>query len=378
MSKIKYIAAVLFMIIAGFLFYTKIYIPKSTYTKVSPKKGDMNIKVFGIGTLGAKNIYAINALTAGKILKITKDEGTWVKKGEVLVEMDPVDLPQLIDEAKIGVQKAFLEVDASKKELQSLIAQKRLAQLTYKRYEKLKEQSFASQSEYDKAKADLDAIDAQIAATKARISSAKAEVMRMKKSVESLEIKLAHYTIKAPVDGYIIVREADVSESVVSTQPILKVVDPKTVWIRAYIDERLSGKIKVAQHAFITLRSQPNKKFAGVVTRIVAQSDAITQEREVDISFEKLPLPFYMNEQAEVNIITKKLKNILQIPADVLIHKDAKNGVWLDIDAKAHFVTLKIVAISNGTAAVTGLSLTDKIIVPKADKKPLFEGAGIH
>ena len=379
MSKaVKYALAAVIVAIAGFIFYNKVYIPKSTYEKVTPTKGEMDVTVFGIGNVGAKDIYSVNALVAGKIVKITKDEGEWVKKGELLVEMDPVDLPELLAEAKISVKKASLELTASKKELQSLIAQKKLALVTYKRYAKLKEQSFASQSEYDKAKADLDAIDAQIAASKARINSSAAEILRAQKSVDALSVKLSRYTITAPVDGYIIAREADRAESVVPTQAILKIVDPKTVWIRAYIDERISGDIKVGQKASITLRSQADKKFAGVIKRIVAQSDAVTQEREVDISFEKLPIPFYINEQAEVLINTKVLKDVTKIPSSLLVHKDGKVGVWVNQGGKAHFALVEVLALSNEMAAVKGLSSSAQILVPSSKKKPLFEGSGIH
>ena len=212
----------------------------------------------------------------------------WVKKGDLLVTMDTVDIPQLLDEAKISVKKANSELIASQKELQSIKAQKNLAQVTYNRYAKLQKQSFASQAEYDKAKADLDVINAQIEATKAHINSAKAEVTRAKKGVEALEVKLSRYKIYAPVDGYVISKDAEIAQSVTPSQSILKIVDPKTVWIKAYIDEKISGDVKVGQKASITLRSQNDKKFSGYVKRIVAQSDAITEEREVNIAFDKL------------------------------------------------------------------------------------------
>ena len=374
----KYALAALLVVGGGIIFYNKVYIPKSTYAKVSPVKGDLNIAVFGIGDVGAKDIYAVNAQTSAKILTITKDAGDWVKKGELLVRMDPVDLPQLLQEAKISVKKATLELVASKKELLSLIAQKKLALITYERYAKLKEQSFASQSEYDKAKADLDALNAQIAASKARINSASAEIVRAKKSVEALEVKLTRYTITAPIDGYVISKEADVSESVVPTQAILKIVDPKTVWIKAYIDERISGNIRVGQRASITLRSQANKKFSGIVKRIAPESDAVTQEREVDVAFTKLPIPFYINEQAEVLIDTEAFKDVTKIPSNLLVHKDGKVGVWVDENSKAHFQEVKVLGISHNEAAVKDLSTTLELIVPATNKKPLFEGSGIH
>ena len=377
-KSLKYIVILAVILVAGAIFYNKVYIPKSTYERVTPTQGDLDLTIFGIGNVGAKEIYAVNSLTATKIKAINSDEGKWVKKGDLLVVMDAVDLPQLIEEAKIAVQKAQMEVTASVKDLDAQYAQKHLALITYKRYDKLKAQSFASQAEYDKAKADLDAINAQIAATKAHIDSAKHEVIRAQKSVDALTTKLSRYKIYAPVDGYVIAKDADIGESVVPTQPILKIVNAKDVWIRTYIDERISGNIKVGQKAQITLRSQVNKKFNGYVKRIVAQSDPITQEREVDVAFDKLPLPFYINEQAEVLVATKTLKNVTKVPLDVIVHKDGKSGVWIDKDSEAHFKTLKILGQDEKMAAVADLSPNAVLILPAKNKKPLFEGSKVH
>ena len=374
-SLMKYSLVAILALGGGTVFYNKVYVPKSTYTKVSPTKGDMAVEIFGIGNVDAKNIYALNAQSAAKILNITKDAGEWVKKGELLVEMDPVDLPLLLEEAQISVKKASLELIATQKELQSLIAQKNLASVTYKRYAKLKEQSFASQSEYDKAKADLDALDAQIAASKAHINSAKAEITRAKKSTEALSVKLSRFKIYAPVDGYIIARDVDIQESVMPSQAILKIVDPKTVWIRAYIDEKISGAVALKQEASITLRSKSNKTYKGYVSRIVPQSDAVTGEREVDVMFENLPLPFYINEQAEVQITTKKLENIIKIPGEALVHKDDKSNVWIFKDGKAHYKEVKVLARNGKDVAVSGLNISDTLIIPATNKKPLSEGS---
>jgi len=377
-SLVKYSLVALLALGGAAVFYNKVYIPKSTYETVSATTQDMDIEIFGIGNVDAKNIYSLNAQSAAKILKITKDAGEWVKKGELLVEMDPVDLPLLLEEAKISVKKASLELIATQKELQSLRAQKDLAWVTYKRYEKLKEQSFASQSEYDKAKADLDALDAQIAASQAHINSARAEITRAKKSAQALRVKLSRFTIHAPVDGYIIAREADLQESVVPTQAILKIVDPKTVWIRAYIDEKVSGAIALNQEATIRLRSKPQKSYKGYVSRIVPQSDAVTGEREVDVMFEELPLPFYINEQAEVEITTKKLHNSITIPAAALISKKGEFGVWVAKGNKAHFKAVEVLARNKERVAITGVTAADRVIIPAKNKKPLSEGSRVN
>jgi len=379
MSKsVKYIIVLVLALLAAIVFYNKVFIPKHTFKTVQPSRGDLNKEVFGIGEVGAKNIYTITAQTGGKIIQINTDEGKWVKKGDLLVVMDSVDLPKLIDEAKMSVYKAKFELQATQKELNSLVAQKVLAKLTYQRYKKLKAKAFVSQSEYDKAKSDLDSIVANMQATQARIDSSKTEVIRLQKALEALHAKLSRYKIYAPIDGYVISRDAEVAQSVLPTQSILKIVNPKTVWIKAYIDERISGNVQVGQNAIITLRSQGNKKLKGQVKRIVAQSDAVTQEREVDVSFDTLPIPFYMNEQAEVLITTQQFKNVVKIPSNLIVYKDEKAGVWVEKEGYAHFLHVTLLAMADTKAAVKTLDTTLKLLVPDTNKKSFSEGMRIY
>ena len=364
--------------IGVFVFYNKVYIPKTTYSTISPKVGSLDVEVFGIGNVSAQNIYSINAQTGGKILSILNDEGMWVKKGDLLVTIDTVDMPQLMEEAKISVKKANFELEASQKELYSLKAQKDLALITHKRSVQLRKQTSISQAEYDKSKANLDVLTAQIDAAKAHINAAKTEIIRAKKGVEALEVKLSRYKIYAPVDGYIISRDAEVAQSVTPSQSILTIVDPKTIWIKAYIDEKISGDVKVGQKTTITLRSQSHKEFSGYVKRIVVKSDAVTGEREVNVAFDTLPIPFYINEQAEVSISTKHFKDIVKIPSTSIVYRDEKDGIWINKESKAHFQNVEIIARGEKELAVSGIDKDAKILIATPKNKPLKEGMSIH
>ena len=111
---IRLLFTLLVIVLVGMFFYQKVYLPKSTYQTVKAQKSDMNVSVFGIGEVSAKMIYPITAQTAGKILTLTKDQGDWVKKGELIATIDPVDLPQQLESAKISYHKALLQSRASK------------------------------------------------------------------------------------------------------------------------------------------------------------------------------------------------------------------------------------------------------------------------
>ena len=375
---LKYALTAVIIAGLGTVFYNKVYIPKTTFTTLSPKLGNLEVTIQGIGNVNAKDIYSITAQTGGKILSIKTDEGKWVKKGDLLIEMDGVDLPKQLEVMQATLQKAEYDIKASEDELNNQKSQKRLLEITYNRYKKLKAQKFASQAEYDKAKADLDSINASISATIARIGSARAALKIAEKNVDVIKAKIARLKVFAPVDGYVISKDAEVAQNVLPSTPVLKIVDAKTLWVETKIDERISSKVKVGQSASITLRSQPNKVFKGIVKRISAMSDAVTLEREIDVAFVEIPEPFYINEQAEVKVAIERFTNVVKIPSTVVVQQGGVLGVWVAKDLKAKFIKLDKIAQNDDAVAVKNIPTSTKIIVPDAHKKPLKDGMKIQ
>ena len=199
--------------------------------------------------------------------------------------------------------KAELETAAAQKERDSLMAQLGLARITHERYERLFQQGYAARAELDKAASEFKSLSERVEAADIRIASGREEQKRSRKSVDALEQKLSRYSLYAPVDGLVVSKDAEAGQTLLPAQPVLTIVNVETVWVRTYIDERISGGIRVGQKAKIMLRSQQDRMFEGRVVRIEATSDPVTQERVVDVAFVKVPDPFYLNEQAEVYIV---------------------------------------------------------------------------
>lgn len=375
---IKYTIVATFITIGGALFYNKVYVVKSTFETTKPVIGDLHVTIRGIGNVDAKNIYAITAQTGGKIENIFFDEGEWVKKGDLLLSIDPVDMPMLLGEARLTLKKSSHEAESAKENKESLEAQKVLLQATYDRYKKLLEQKFVSRAEYDKAKSDLDNINAQINSSKAKMASAASEELRVQKSIEAIGAKLERLKIYSPVDGYVIAKEAEKNQYVLPSAPIFKIVDPKTLWVRANIDERLANQVKVMQKATIKLRSKPNEKIKGTLQRVVAMSNAVTLEREVNIGFDVTPETFYINEQAEVNIEVAQHKNVLKIPLKLVALKDGKKGVWVAEGNNAFFKPVTILAQNDEEAAIdSGIDANTELLLLASSNKPLSDGMKI-
>lgn len=375
---IKYLITLAIIALIGVLFYTKVYIPKTTFKILSPSVGSLNETIKGIGNVSAKDIYPITAQTGGRVLKVNTDVGHYVKKGDLLLVMDGVDLEEQLEVAKESLEKSHYDRKALQDELANQIAQKRLLEITYKRNKKLKSQNFASQSEFDKAKTNLDAMQASINATKARIGSAHSAIKIALKNIDVIEAKIKRLKVYAPVDGYVVERSVEVGQSVTPSTPLLKIVDTKTLWVETKIDERVSASIKVGQKAKIRLRSEPNKVYEGIVKRIDAVSDAVTFERVIDVGFVHNPQPFYINEQAEVRVALKSYSNLVKIPSSVVVQNGGKSGVWTLQNGHAKFVKIQIIAQTDDAVGVSNLTKNIKIIVPDAKKKALKNGMKIH
>ncbi len=377
-SYLKYITVGLIIAVGGAIFYNKVYVVKSTFATIKPTKGDLVVNIRGIGNVDAKNIYNITAQSGGKINEIFYDEGDEVKKGDLLLSIDAVDMPLLVDEAKASLSKAGHEAKSAKETKEALEAQRMLLESTHQRYKKLLEQKFLSQAEYDKAKSDLDNIDAQIASSKAKIASALSEELRLKKSIEALGEKLQRFKIYSPIDGYIISKDAELASYVLPSSTIFKIVDPKTLWVRANVDERVASELKVGLKATIRLRSKPNENIPATLQRVVAMSNAVTLEREINVGFDVTPKEFYINEQAEVSVEVATYKDAIKIPSKLLRTYKEKRGVWVAEGENAQFKPIEILAQSDEEVAISlGIDAQTTLLVLEENKKPLSDGMKI-
>jgi RND family efflux transporter MFP subunit len=374
----RYFTGLVIMASLVMVVYFKVYIPKHTFTTLQPTTGTLQVSVQGIGNVNALNIYSITAQTGGKIIQILTDEGQHVKRGDLLIVMDGVDLPQQLAIALSNLEKAEYEVKALQGELDNQEAQETLLQITYNRYKKLNKQQFVTQAEYDKALAELQGIQAAIAATTSRIDSSRASVVVAKKSIDALQEKIDRLKVYAPVDGYVISREAEVAQYVQPSTQILQIVDPATLWVETKIDERISGRIKEGQQATIILRSKPDKEYTGRVQRIDAMTDQVTLERKINVSFTTIPEPFFINEQARVIIAVRQYDNVVKVPLKVVVQKEGKPGMWVVRNGRAAFTVIDKLAVSETEMAMAGGEVVTSVIIPDKSKKSLREGMRIY
>jgi multidrug efflux pump subunit AcrA (membrane-fusion protein) len=276
------------------------------------------------------------------------------------------------------MKRAKLDLRAARQEYTVALTQAALAQSSYDKDLEVYRVKGISSLAYEKSKTEMLTSRAQAKIAESRIASAEARLPEVDETIKGLQQILNQMTITSPIDGFVIERNIEPGQSVPPAFALVKIVDPKTLWAKAWIDERISGKVKVGQRAAITLRSREDTPFDGVVKRISAVSDPVTEEREVDVGFVKIPKPFYINEQVEVSISIETFDGLYRVPLYLLVRYKGEKGVWIDQNDKAHFMKLSIIAEDGTYAGVDkGLTKETKILVPDSKKKPLFEGSSI-
>ena len=153
------------------------------------------------------------------------------------------------------------------------------------------------------------------------LASAKAGVVVAEAALQSAEAQqafqeatLASYTLRAPYDAWVISRNLELGSMPNPGQSVFTLVAENTVWVRAYVDERLAGRLSLGQPVEIILRSNPAQPIPGHIARIEIQSDAVNEERLVDVAFDQVPDNIHLAEQAEVVITTGTLARAVVVP----------------------------------------------------------------
>ena len=378
MTKIvKYTVYLLILAIVGFGFYKKVYIPKHTFKTANVSRGNIDIKVNGVGNVGARNIYKIGSLYGGKILDFSTQEGQYVKQGSLIANIDSVDLKDRIDEQKALKNKLLNDIKSLNVDKLSAKVNFDYQNELFVKNAKLYKLHSISSLDYQKYLTAKDTAKLKIQSVETHIASLKDQIAQVVAGINGLEVKLAHYVIKAPISGYTTKKLITNYQIIMPNQTLIEVVNPKDVWVQAYIDTRISGKVRLGDSASIKLRSS-DKTYKGKVVNINPINNPVTYEREIDVAFDNLPIPFYLEEQAVVSIDITTLKDVVKIPAKILTIYKEKSGVWTLAKNRVKFKPLKVLGHQNKSVAVKGININDKLIVLDPKKTSLKDGMKIY
>ncbi|MFV8341738.1 efflux RND transporter periplasmic adaptor subunit [Flavobacterium sp. XS2P39] len=299
----------------------------------------------------------ISSEVSGEIISLNVKEGQVVKKGDLLVKINP-------DLYTSGYNRSVSNLSGTKAGLSQADASFKEARSSYDRNKTLFEKGIISRSDWDKAIASFEVAKAAKQTAYFNVQSASATVNEAKDN-------LGRTTIYAPADGTISVLNVELGERVLGTQQmagteILRVANLNNMEVEVDVNENDIVKIKVGDEAKVEVDAYLKKQFQGIVTSISnSASSALTADQVTNFKVKVRILkesyqdllegnpasysPFRPGMTATVDIITKTKTNVLAVP-------------------------ISSVVVKSDTAAVKEIKVEDpqsdeKKTAPKSDKK---------
>ena len=277
----------------------------------------------------------IASMVSGEIIALPIKEGQVVKKGDLLVKINP-------DLYTSGLNRSVANLAAAKSGLTQAEAQFKEAKANYDRNKTLFEKGIISKSDWDKTVASFEVAKATKQSTYFNVQSASA-------TVNEARDNLGRTIIYAPADGTISVLNVELGERVLGTQQmagteILRVANLNNMEVEVDVNENDIVKIKVGDEAKVEVDAYLKKQFKGIVTSIsnsastALTADQVTnfivkirilKESYQDLLEGKLATysPFRPGMTATVDIVTKTKTNVLAVPISSVVVKSDTTAV---------------------------------------------------
>lgn len=322
--------------------------------------------LFGIGTVEARFTHKIGPTFAGRIKSVGVQTGDTVKAGQLLGEMDPVDLDD-----KIGAQEATLKrgeasVLAVEAQIQEVSARKNFAEIQARRYEQLLVAHAVSEEGAQVKRQELQIAQASWAAVNANLAASRQELIRARAERDGLSRQRTSLRLVSPIDGLVTRRDADPGTTVVAGQAVVEVVEPGSLWVNVRFDQQRAQGLRAQLPAQIVLRSRAGEILAGRVSRLEPQADAVTEEVRAKVEFSQQPQPLpSIGELAEVTVALAAHKAMPVVPNASVQRVNGSLGVWLVEEGRLRFAPVKTGAadLEGRVQILQGLSGGERVVV---------------
>lgn len=272
------------------------------YETAKVERATISNSVTATGTIEPVNKVEVGTQVSGIISKIYVDYNSIVKKGQVIAELDKINLESELASAKANLASSKSELDYQ--------------ETNYKRMKALHDKGFISDDDFDIA--DLS------------YKKAKEANLVQLQTVQKAQTNLGYATITSPIDGVVLSKDVEEGQTVAasfSTPTLFTIArDLTDMQVVANVDEADIGNVRDGQRVTFTVDAFPDDTFEGRVKQVRQQgeeeSNVVTYE--VVISAPNNDLKLKPQLTANVNIYTEEIENVVSVPAKALRFSPSK------------------------------------------------------
>jgi len=285
-------------------------------------------------------------------------EGTYVKKGDFLLQLDNSEALQKVDEAKDKLENARAQLESEKASMESNMAQL-VSQLESQRYNyeqaklRLKMMQFEAEAKKQDSELSMKKAEASMEQAKKKIESQKiidrATLMKAELAVKQAEADLKEaqqtldkLTIKAPVNGLVVYKEIFSSSGMKKVQigdspwpgfPVIGIPDLSVMQAKTTVNENDISKIKKGLNVVVTVDALEGKAYYGSITRVASlarrEYSTNTKVFDVEVTLDSSDSQLRPGMTCNCQIIIDRLKDVITVPIQAVFEKDGKTVVYV-------------------------------------------------
>ncbi len=287
----------------------------------------------------------------GRLQALDVEAGSVVKKDQVIARLENQDVVAVMERNRANVEAAkavVIESEARQRESRARVAEARAelqdAENALKRARAMVERKFVTPEFYDaalarrdKAVANVASSEAAVAAAAATLTSAQAQVAAAEAAYEEARVAVEYTLIRAPFDGVILSKHADVGDVVApfasanqSKGAVVSMADMSTLQVEADVSESNLSKVRVGQPCEIQLDALPERRLRGEVHAIVPTVDRAKATVLVKVKFVDPDPRILPDMSARVAFLSRALtaedqKPRTAVPADAVVTRDGRS-----------------------------------------------------
>jgi HlyD family secretion protein len=326
------------------------------------------------GYVTARREATVSSKVTGKVMEVLIEEGMKVEAGQILAKIDSSNVEKSLALAEAQAVSARKALDETRANLEQ-------AQRELRRADQLASSKIASQSELDRAQADVQSLQARLGRQQADIEVAEREVASWKQQLEDT-------IIRAPFSGIVTSKNAQPGEMIspisagggFTRTGICTIVDMSSLEIEVDVSESYINRVKSGQSVQATLDAYPEWRIPAKVIAIIPTADRQKATVKVRVGFEKMDpriLPEMSVKVAFQNAESSgATERIITLPKTAVKNRDGRDVVWLVREGRVErrAVTVGVVRGDEVTIAA-GVGAGDRVIVPAPEN--LADGASV-
>ncbi len=298
----------------------------------------------------------------GRLVALHVEEGSRVKKGQVIAQLEN-------DDIKASRKQALANLDVSRSGREQVKAELKDAEASFFREKSLLEKEFTTRASYDAAEARYKKAEAAVASADAAIRSSAA-------ALRGTEVALEYTYIRAPFDAVVLTKNADIGDIVTplgaaanAKAAVVTIADMSSLQVEADVSESNIEKLKVGQPCEIQLDAFPDVRFAGAIHMIVPTADRSKATVMVKIKFIDKDERVLPEMSAKVAFLSRQLSEKEKQPRTglnrkALMEKNGKTIVFLVKGSRVIETPVEIgERIGDAIAVRSGVQAGDKVVI---------------